>query len=109
MTKRERTIEQMKPQVTIKNWQQHTINIAEHLIREQFPDCRLDQVLIFTGTVINDESGRYDVGWHCKTSPAINYDRENGIVETRGSIYVLEGPSGDKFPDLGAGVLKIFY
>ena len=99
----------MKAEVTIKNWQQHTLSIPKHLICEQMPDCRLDQILIFTGTVVSSPPEKFAVGWHCRTTPAIDYDPETGTVETRNSIYHLEGAPGDIFGDLGDGVLNIFY
>ena len=99
----------MKPKTIIKNWQQHSLDLPNDLVRAHFPDCKLDQPLVFTGTVISDESGRYEPGWKCRSSLAINYDRENGIVETRNSIYILKGHAGGPLPDLRTDVLKITY
>jgi len=99
----------VKAAVTIKNWQKHTLSAPKDIILEKMPDILLDEVLIFTGTVVKAPPEKFAVGWHCRTTPAIDYDPLGGIVETRNTIYHLQGPPGDMFGDLGDEVLNISY
>lgn len=81
---------------TIKNWQIHTLTTGDQL---------------FTGTVVNDPTRRFEVGWHMRSSVIIDFIREVGLVETENSLYMLDisTENGDTFGDLGNDVLKIWY
>ncbi len=97
----------------IKNWQTHTISKKpEDLIRtkELYPEFEMDTVMVFTGTVITDPSGRWKEDWHMRSSLILKHDKATGIVETQNSIYTLQGEEGgDSIGDLGPNIMNIFY
>ena len=94
---------------TIENWQTHTLSVPLDKLREIRPDIREDKAMKFTGTVVDDPTGRWLPGFHMTSSMIIELDRENGIVETDNTIYHLKGAEGGDLGDLGDGVLSIFY
>lgn len=97
----------------IKNWQMHTISKdPEFLAKEKKfnTDFEMDAVMVFTGTIVEDPTGRWKPGFHMRSSLILNYDKETGIVETANTIYKLDGEmGGDVFGDMGPDALKIFY
>ena len=95
---------------TIINWQLHHLSAPLDKVKEMIPDFKMDEVVMFTGTVVHDPAGRFEDGWHMRSSIIVDFDKETGIVETENTIYKLEGEEGgDTFPDLGDGVMGIFY
>jgi len=103
---------------TICNWQLHHLTIPggeenQKLFREKFPDVLLDPErpgpLIFSGTVVDDPTGRFRPGWHMRSSYIVKIDREKGIIETENTFYKVKDEGNDVLPDLGNGILKIFY
>lgn len=97
---------------TINGWQLHHLSVSQERLNEIAEREGGEKVLplIITGTVKNDPSGRFEPGWHMRTSLLTLFDEENGYCETRYSVYQLEGGNGsDVMPDMGNAVLKIFY
>jgi hypothetical protein len=99
---------------TIRNWQLHHITLSQGMSDEDFltifPGALLKPgPMIFTGTVVEDPSGRFSPGWHMRSSYIVNIDRERGIIETVNTIYKVKDEGGDVFGDLGNDVLSIRY
>ena len=100
---------------TIKNWQLHTIVKADDeekmmKMRELAPDIMTENAYIFTGTVVEDPTGRFEDGWSFKSSVVVNIDRENGIIETRNSIYKVQDEGNDYTGgDLGPAAMGIYF
>ena len=100
---------------TIKNWQLHTIvkggTERFELLKEEFGDELMeDNMYIFTGTVVEDPLGRWQVGWSMRSSYVLNVDRENGIIETVNTIYKVEH-EGDSYidGDIGPAAASIYF
>jgi len=97
----------------IEKWQFHRISEDDsqlEYVRSIEPDFNMDSAMVFTGTIVEDPTGRWEVGFHMRSSLILNFDKETGIVETRNTIYKLLGEEGgDIFGDLGANVAAIFY
>jgi len=100
----------------ISHWQLHHLEVPENQIEEfwnHFPELKEDKIkpIIFTGSVVDDPTGRWKPGFHMRSSYIISFDRKTGIVETLNTMYKLDMKTEgmDTFPDLGNGVLKIFY
>ena len=100
---------------TIKNWQTHTLSDkpeAVAMAKEQLPELTEDKIMVFTGIVVDDPLNRWVPGDHMRSSPIMTLDRENGIVETKNTVYKLEGEEGgDPFfdGDMGIAIMSIFY
>jgi len=91
----------------ITKWFLHTLSVSMDVIREQRPDIKTDKPYILTGYVVDDPTGRWQPGWHMRSSLVVEYDATTGRVETGNTIYHVVGESvGD---DLGDTVLSIFY
>ncbi len=97
----------------IKNWQMHTVSDNPETLtkaKEINPDFEMNAVMVFTGTVVEDPTGRWEEGYHMRSSLILKFDKQTSIVETQNTIYKLEGEQGgDIFGDLGVSVMKIFY
>ena len=98
---------------TIKNWQMHIASDKpKDLVKakELNPDFEMDKVMVFTGTVVDDPTGRWLPGYHMRSTLVLKHDVETGIVETQNTIYKLEGEEGgDVLNDMGAAVMNIYY
>ncbi len=98
---------------TIKNWQTHTVSDKpEDLVKakELNPEFEVDKVMLFTGTVVDDPTGRWQPGYHMRSTLILKFNKETGVVETQNTIYKLEGEEGgDIFGDIGAAATGIFY
>jgi len=98
---------------TIEKWQMHTItdnvdDLAQ--VKELIENFNMDKGMVFTGTVLEDPTGRFEVGFHMRSSLIISYDKETGRCETANTIYTLKGEEGgDIFKDMGPAVMNIFY
>jgi len=93
----------------VKNWQVQCLSFSREQIESAYPGENLKPMII-TATVVHDSKGRWIAGYHMKTSLIVRIDREKGIFETRNTIYQLTGKEGaDIFPNLGDGILKVFY
>ena len=94
------------------NWQVHTLSVDElrDQLNEIYPELVDVKVLqVITGTITDDTSGKLNDYDHCRSSFVINIDRENGKLETLNSVYDLGLEGNDVIPDLGNGVLSVFY
>ncbi len=93
----------------IKDWQVHTLTVTKKAIDKVYPGEDL-QPMIISGTVVKDELGRWYPGYHMRTSLVKKLDRKKGEVETRNTIYKLEGKEGaDVLPNMGNDILKVTY
>jgi len=97
----------------IKLWQMHMVSDKpEDLVKakEINPRFEMDKVMVFTGTVVEDPTGRWQHGYHMRSTLILKHDKKTGIVETQNTIYKLEGEEGgDIFGDMGGAVMNIFY
>lgn len=93
----------------LTGWQFHTLSVTPEKARELGVDVKTEKVMKMSATVVEDRLGRWEPGDHMTSSIIINFDEENMIVETRNTIYHLEGEAGDSLPDLGDGIMAIFY
>ena len=100
---------------TIKNWQLHTVckaNEEERMLTllQHAPDMMTEDAYIFTGTVEEDPTGRFEVDWKFKSSLVVNVDRENGIIETINTIYKVKDEGNDYTGgDLGRAAMGIYF
>ena len=84
---------------TIKDWCLQTLYEGDSeqyaSLKEEFTDMQTEKAYIFTGEVVEDPLGRWQVGWNMKSSLVLHVDREAGIIETANTIYKVqdEGPS----------------
>jgi len=105
----------------ISHWQLHHLKYADSL-REQFeelaPHIDFDNIMMVTGTVVDEPTGRWEPGYHFRSSMIVNVDREKNTIETENTIYhfdpdtegqdtIFDIKTGNK--DLGNGILNIFY
>lgn len=94
----------------IKDWQIHTLSIPTEKVRKVRPDIVDGYARIFSGTVVEDPTGRWLPGYHMRSSIIVELNRETGVCETTNTIYHLEGKEGeDVLPDMGDKILTIFY
>jgi len=99
---------------TISHWQLHHLKYDDSL-REDFerhaPHIDFNNIMMVTGTVVNEPTGRWKPGHHFRSSMIVNIDREKNIIETENTIYHFDPntENQDTMPDLGNGVLGIFY
>ena len=69
--------------------------------------------MVFTGTVVKDSAGRWQPGWHMRStlivSIIVSIDGKEGIIETTNTIYKVQNQGNDVIPDMGNDVMGIFY
>jgi len=92
----------------IKDWTFNILSIPVETLRERRPDVKVDKAMILSGYVVEDPTGRFQRGWHFRSSLVIDYDEENGIVETENTIYHVKGEMLEN-ADMGDLILKVFY
>ena len=93
---------------TIEHWTFNILSVPLETLKEVRPDVKVDKPMILSGYVIEDPLGRWEEGWHMRSSLVIDYDEENGIVETDNTIYHVKGEML-KNADMGDLILKVFY
>jgi len=100
----------------IKNWQLHHLTFEEgqqESFNKIYPELKEHDIepMMFTGTIVEDPVGRWESGWHMRSSLIVKLDRKEGIIETLNTIYHvdMDTENQDSMPDLGNGVLEIFY
>jgi len=106
---------------TIDHWQIHNLSHTQETIDGVYPGENL-KPMVFTGTNVSENGvGKWMAGDHMRSSLIVNIDRENGTIETRNTIYKVLTEGGDETsenmakllgkdsPDLGDGVMGIFY
>ena len=99
----------------IKNWQLHNLTYKDDSLKqlkEMYPEAvTKPNPMIVTGTVVNEPTGRWKPGNHFRSSMIVKINRKNYNIETLNTIYHFdpETEGQDTIPDLGNGVLGIFY
>ena len=94
----------------IRDWQVHHLKLTKEQLKSLRKTYPRAKPLIITGSVVNDKKGRWSPGFHMRSSIVVDLDRKKGIAKTSNSIYKLTGKEGnDVVPDLGNGVLGLFY
>jgi len=93
----------------IDHWQLHKLSYSIDELCELGYDIQMDAGYILTGTVLEDPTGRWEVGFHMRSSMIVAFDLNKRIVETQNTIYKLGENKGDVIPDLGDNVGSIFY
>lgn len=95
---------------TVKNWQLHHLTISKENIEKVYPGQGA-LPMVFTGTIVEDRTGRRAPNDHMRSSLIVSINKERTKIETLKSIYKMEAESEGKdiFPDLNDGVMKIFY
>ena len=79
-------------------------------MRKRYPNVLLSPgPVVFTGTVVKDLKGRWEKGFHMRSSLITSINRKKGIIETQNTTYNVINEGGDVFSDIGNDVLKIFY
>lgn len=103
-------VKKFKDGGTIKNWQVHHLTITPDQANEMGYDVQMDECIVISGTVVDDPTGRWQPGFHMRTSMVRRLNRDARVCETQNTIYKLEGEEGkDCLPDLGDNIGKIFY
>ncbi len=93
----------------IKNWQIHHLDFPQDQVDKSFPELKGKKPTVFTGTVVDCPSGQWQPGDHMRSTVILKIDRDLGVIKTLNSLYKMGVEGDDIFPDLGNGVLKIFY
>lgn len=98
----------------IRNWQLHRITVPKKgrsQFKSVFPTVDINNVLVVTGTVVNEPTGRWNPGDHFRSTYIVKLDRKNKTIETCNTIYHFDPNTEkqDSMPDLGNNVLNIFY
>ncbi len=82
----------------IKNWRLHNLSCG---------------VQVFTGIVEHDERGRFDPGFHMRSSVIEYFDRDSGNLATQNTHYLMDMETENQDPfiteDLGDKVVGISY
>jgi len=93
----------------IQNWAFNTLSITPETVKEKTGiEVKTDKIYILSGYIAEDPTGRFEVGWHFRSSMIMEIDEENGLVETQNTIYRLTGER-DPDGDWGDFITKIFY
>jgi len=93
---------------TIENWTLNKLTITKEKLKELRPDIVVDEAMILSGYVVEDPLGRWQPGFHMRSSIIIDIDRENGIIETENTIYHVQGEEKPE-NDMGDSILRVFY
>ena len=99
----------------LKDWQLHTFAIGE--VAQEIKDreklnghnITTDVIYVMTGTVVEDPTGRWDIGDSVRSSIIVNIDRENNVVETFNTMYNVINEGNGAIPDLGADIAFMFF
>ena len=104
---------ELKDGGTIRNWQIHNLKYSDAMLKtieKLYPDAlREPNPIVFSGTVVDDPTGRWKPGFHMRSSLISKLDRENGIITTQNTIYKVIDEGNDILPDMGNGILEVFY
>ena len=99
---------------TISLWQLHTLSVPVEIAHDNGIQVNTDNCYILSGTVVTDPTGRWEPGFHMRSSIILNieYNDDNTMtIETQNTIYDVIGPEGDPVlgGDIGDNIIKIFY
>ncbi len=79
---------------TITNWCLQVIaesgTVNHQILKEQYNDIQTDNIYIFTGTVKDDPTGRWQRGDSIRSSVIIRIHRDLNIIETANTLYRVE-------------------
>jgi hypothetical protein len=92
----------------IKNWQVHQLTISQEAIDKLYPNQGA-KPLVFTGTVVEDPTGRWQPGDHMRSSLIVKINKGRTKIETLNTKYNVTDEDNNILPELGNGALKIFY
>lgn len=96
----------------IKDWQLHHLTCTQEEIDAVYPD-KNGKPLMFSGTVVDDPTGRWSPGYHMRSSFIVRVTKNadgSHTIETLNTIYKVIGEEGtDIIPDMGNNITKIFY
>ena len=90
----------------IENWTFNTLTTA--VSAETRKLMKVEKVMILSGYVVEDPLGRWEEGWHMRSSLVMDYDEESGTVETMSTIYTVKGKMLEN-ADMGDLITKVFY
>lgn len=94
----------------ITQWTLNTLSITPERVNELIGvDVRMAKCYMLSGYIKEDPTGRFEVGFHFRSSIIIDIDEEEGLVETQNTIYRLDGPAGQGLPDMGDLITKVEY
>jgi len=105
----------------ISHWQLHHLKFPEEdrvAFESYNSEVDFDNIMMVTGTVVNEPTERWNPGDHFRSSMIIEVDRKNNTIETLNTIYhfdpktegqdtIFDIETGNK--DMGNKVLGIFY
>ena len=92
----------------IRNWQIHNLSFSKKQLEKAYPGKNA-KPMIFSGTVVQDPTGRWKKGYHMRSSLIVLINRKEGIIETLNTIYKVRDEGNDIFPDLGDNAMEISY
>ena len=96
----------------ITNWQLHHLTLNDEQrkdMKKYHPDVDEENPMVFTGTVVEDLAGRWEPGFHMRSTLIVSMDKKKGVIETANTIYKVQNEGNDIFPDIGKKILSIFY
>ena len=96
---------------TIKNWRIHKLTASQKMVDKAFPNEKL-KPMVMSGEVVYDPVGRWLPGHTIRSSLIVSIDKKRGIVETRNTMYKLQGEGDNKgsvFPEMGNAILNVFW
>lgn len=98
----------------VHHWQLHHLKFDENFregTKVIAPEVDFDNLMILTGTIEEDPSGRWNSGDHFRSSLIVKIDRDKNIIETQNSIYIFDPKTEnqDIISDLGNDVAYIEY
>lgn len=94
----------------ITRWTLNTLSVTPEMVNESVGvDVRTNECFVLSGYVKEDPTGRFEVGYHFRSSLVIDVDEEKGLVETLYTMYRLDGPAGEGLPDMGDMITQVFY
>ena len=96
----------------IKDWQIPQLPATQEQIDQVHPG-KGAKPMLFTGTVVEDPTGRWKPGFHMRSSLIVSHNKKTGVVETLNTIYKLIGPEGDPVSEqikaIGGKPWNVFY
>ncbi len=105
---------------TVSHWQIHNLTTKQEDIDKFYPGKNAVPA-VFTATVEDDPTGKFQKGFHMRSSLIVEVDLAQGFIQTVSKRYKIEGSEGDPSTtamasmlgvpngDLGDTVMSIFY
>ncbi len=95
----------------ISNWRIHELTYSQEKIDKSFPNEKLTP-MVLSGMVVKDPVGRWNPGDTMRSSLIVNINKEKNTVETRNTLYKLQGEGNNEetaFPEMGDAILSVFW